>query len=270
MPQEPFINFWVAQNRQFPKTLVSIILMSSAMRGMIFVLVMGKAAYNWSSGLDPLFKLSKTEMLDKKTKKSIEAKMKNLVAAVSEVEKYSGLKYPPYYVEPVLTVTESTDNMGGLGVLYARTIPIDVNGRIEILVEVTAPLLLYATKVTLRLVLAHEFLHYVELVRNFTKLDVVSQITASSMYEERFTDSSRAVDPSRIYSNKKLVSDLRKRTSAGLDDEKLNEKCKTKWIERGLPMAKIPLGSNQVRVSIESIVRSTFDPKVKSLVASLT
>ena len=136
---------------------------------MIFVLVMRKTAYNWSSFLDPLFKLSKTEMLDKKTKKSIEAKMKNLIAAVSEVEQFSGLKYPSYYVEPVLTVTESTDNMGGLGVLYARTIPVEVNGRVEILVEVTAPLLLYSTKVTLRLVLAHEFLHYVELVRNFTK-----------------------------------------------------------------------------------------------------
>ena len=159
--------------------------------------------------------------------------------------------------------------MGGLGVLYARTVPVDVNGRVEILVEVTAPLLLYSTKVTLRLVLAHEFLHYVELVRNFTKLDVVSQITSTSMYEERYSDYSRAIDPSKVFSNKKLVSDLKKRTSAGLDDEKLNEKCKTRWIEKGLPIAKIPLGSNQVRVSMESIVRSTFDPKVKSLVAGL-
>ena len=220
--------------------------------------------------MDPLFKLARTERLDKKTKKSVEAKMKNLLACVSEVEKFSGLKYPPYYVEPVLTVTESNDNAGGLGVLYARTVPIEANGRVEIVVEVTAPLLLYATKVTLRLVLAHEFLHYVELVRNFTKMDVVSQISSSSIFEERYTDSSRAVEPGKVFTNKKLVSDLKRRTSAGLDDEKLNEKCKTKWIEKGHPVAKIALAGNQVRVSMESVVRSNFDPKVKNLVANLT
>ena len=170
--------------------------------------------------MDPLFKLAKSDRLDRKTKKSVEAKMKNLAACISEVEKLSGLKYPPYYVEPVLTVTVSTDNMGGLGVLYARTIPIEANGRVEILVEITAPLLLYATKVTLRLVLAHEFLHYVELVRNFTRMDALSQISSSSIYEERYTDSSRALEPGKVFANKKLVSDLKKRTSAGLDDEK--------------------------------------------------
>ena len=41
-------------------------------------------------------------VLDEKTKKSIEAKTKNLVAAVSEVEKFSGLKYPAYLLTPFL------------------------------------------------------------------------------------------------------------------------------------------------------------------------
>jgi hypothetical protein len=219
--------------------------------------------------LDPLFKLSKSDVLKNSVKRSIVAKMKSLVAVVSEVEKFSGITYPPYYVEPVLTVAQSSDNMGGLGVLYARTIPIEVSGRTEILVEVTAPLLLYSTKATLRLVMSHEFLHYIELVHKFTKLDLVSQITSNSIYEETYSDYSRAIDPAKVFSNRKLVSDLRKRTSAGLDDPKLNEKCRTRWIEKGLPIVKIPLGSNQVRVSVESLVRTNFDPKVKSLVASL-
>jgi hypothetical protein len=230
---------------------------------------MEKAACNWLFVVDPLFKLSTTDRLDRKTKKSIEGKMKNLITCISEVEKFSGLKYPSYYVDPVLTVTQSIDNIGGLGVLYARTIPVEVNGRVEIVVEVTAPLLLYSTKVTLRLVLAHEFLHYLELVRNFTKLDIVSNVTASSVYEEKYSDYSRAMEPSKVFSNKKLVAGLKKRTSAGLDDEKLNEKCKLRWIEKGLPIAKISLGENQVRVSMEAILRSTFDPKAKNLVANI-
>lgn len=220
--------------------------------------------------MDPLFKISKTDKLGNKTKKSVETKMKNLLSCISDVEKFSGMKYPPYYIEPVLTVTQANDNVGGLGVLYARTIPVEVNGQVEIVVEVTAPLLLYSTKATLRLVLAHEFLHYLELVRNFTKLDIVSQITSSSIYEERYSDYSRAVDPSKVFSNKKLATDLKKQTSAGLDDEKLNEKCRIKWIEKGFPIARIPIGENQVRVSMEAVMRSKFDPKVKNLVATLS
>jgi hypothetical protein len=217
--------------------------------------------------VDPLFKIATSDRLDAKTKRSVGTKLKKLIAGVREVENLSGLRYPPYYVEPVLTVTESGDNVGGLGVLYARTIPVDVSGRVEIVIEITAPLLLFATKTTLRIVLAHEFLHYLELIRNFTNMDMTSQITSSSIYEERYTDSSRAIDPGRVFSSKKLVSDLRKRASAGLDDEKLNEKSKVKWIEKGLPIAKISLGQNQVRVSVESILRSSFDPKAKELVS---
>ena len=226
--------------------------------------------HNWFETVDPLFKLNVSPGIDKKTKRSITSKLKNLLAAVEEVEHLSGMKYPKYYVDPSLTVAESGDNMGGLGVLYSRTIPIEVGGRVEILVEISAPLILYATKVTLRLVLAHEFLHYVELVRNFTKMDLLSQITSSSMYEERHTDYSRAIDPSKIFSNRRLVSELRKRTSAGLDDEKLNEKCRTKWIEKGLPIARISLARNQIRVSVDSILRSTFDPGVKRLITELS
>ena len=195
--------------------------------------------------------------------------MKNIYSEIALVEKLSGLKYPKYYIQPVLTVAESTDNMGGIGVLYARTIPVELNERVEIIVELTAPLVLFATRTTLRLVLAHEFLHYVELVRSFSKLDIVSQTVSSSLYEERFSDSSRAVDPSKIFSNKKLISDLKKKTSSGLSDEKLNEKCRTRWLEKGLPVIKIPLSENQLRVSVESVIRSNFDPKVKDIINNL-
>ena len=145
-------------------------------------------AAEWWYVLDPLFRLEATDKLDKKTKRSVASKLKNLVSAVSEIEKFSGLKYPQFLIEPLLRVVESNDNVGALGVLYARTIPVDMEGKVQILIEVTDPLVLYSTKVTLRLVLAHEFLHYLELVRKFTRMDVVSQITSSSLYEERHRD----------------------------------------------------------------------------------
>ena len=97
--------------------------------------------------------------LDKKVKKSVLGKFKNVTTEIQTVERLSGLKYPQYYIEPVLTIAESTDNLGGIGVLYARTIPVQVNDHVEIVVELTVPLVMFATKSTLRIVLAHEFLH---------------------------------------------------------------------------------------------------------------
>jgi hypothetical protein len=157
----------------------------------------------------------------------------------------------------------------GLGVLYARTIPVQVQGKVQIIVELSAPLVLYATKVTLRAVVAHELLHYVELVRNFSTMNVASQITASSIFEERFTDSSRAIDPSLVFKDKRFAKSLAKKISAGLDDPKLNEKCRLKWIEKSMPIARIAMGANQVNIPAESIITTEFDPKVRQILSAI-
>ena len=219
--------------------------------------------------MDALFRVESTNLLDKKLKNSIAAKMKNVIDGVKVVETASGINYPPYFVEPVLTVVESQDNLGGIGVLYARTVPVDANGIVSIVVELSAPLILFGTKTFLKMILAHELLHYVELVKNFTRMDIASQITSSSIFEEQYQDASRAVDPAKVYREKKLVSMLKKREVEGFADEKLNEKCKVKWIEKGLPVHRIPIGQNQASVSVESIVRTTFDSKVKELVSKI-
>ncbi|MHB8567044.1 MAG: hypothetical protein ACYC7D_02500 [Nitrososphaerales archaeon] len=208
-------------------------------------------------------------MLLPKLKKSIASKMKNVIEGVEATEKSSGLQYPPYYVEPILTLVESRDNVYGLGVLYARTRPVESNGTVRIVVELSAPLLLYGSKSLLKVILAHEMLHYVELVRRFVKMDLVTQITSASIFEEGFEDASRAIDPSKVYKDKKLIALLRKKEKTGFTDEKLNEKCRVKWIEKGLPIAKIPAGRNQASISVESIMRTNFDPKVRDLIANI-
>jgi hypothetical protein len=220
--------------------------------------------------VNPLFKVESSDKLVKRLKKSIGSKMKNIESSIQEIEEVTGIGYPEYYIEPVLTVAESGDGTGGIGVMFARTIPVEAQGKIRIVVQLTAPLVLYTTKSTLKLVLAHEFLHYLELVKNFSKMDVVSQITSDSLIEELHTDSERAIDPVKVFSsNKRLVRALQKKTHAGLEDEKLNEKCRQKWIEKGLPVVRIPLAENQVRLSAESIVRSSFDPKAVEFVSKI-
>jgi hypothetical protein len=220
--------------------------------------------------LDAMFRVEGTNLINSKLKKSLFSKLKNIAEGASVVEKASGFAYPPYYVEPILTVVESYDNTGGLGVLYARTRPVETGGVVIILVELSAPLVLFGTKSFLKLVMAHEMLHYIELVRSFTKMDIASQITSSSIFEESFVDTARTIDPAKIYSDKKLAALLKKRERTGFTDEKLNEKCRVKWIEKGLPTTRIPVGRNQANVSVESIIRTKFDPRLKDFVARLT
>ena len=221
-------------------------------------------------GLDPLFKVERSELLNKKVKKSIASKLKNIFEAVQKIEDASGVTYPPYYVEPVLMVVPPSGNMvDGLGVLYARTIPVEIEAKVRIVVEFSAPLVLYATKTSLKLVAAHELMHYLELIRNFSTMNVTSQITSSSTFEESYVDSSRAIDPVLVFKDKRFAKTLAKRTSIGYNDPKLDEKCKTKWIEKGMPLAKISIGSNQVSIGVESIMRSEFDPKAQELVRKL-
>jgi hypothetical protein len=220
--------------------------------------------------LDPLYKVENSEVLRKTTKKSIGLKIKNLSEAIAAVEQEAGIKYPAYFVEPFLTVVPSTGNaIEGLGLLYARTIPVLVQNKVQIVVEFAAPLVLYATKRTLRLVVAHELLHYIELVKNFTTMDIASQITSSSVFEERFADSSRAFSPSLVFKNKRFAKALTEKTSAGLEDPKLNEKCRVKWIEKSMPTRRISMGANQVNIPVESIIKTDFDPKVREIISMI-
>ncbi|MDA4131262.1 MAG: hypothetical protein OK457_10870 [Thaumarchaeota archaeon] len=219
--------------------------------------------------LNPLIKIESTELIPNKLKKKISAKMKNVISGISDVESSSGLRFPHYYVEPVLTVTVSQNNIDGMGVLYARTIPVEKLGKVEIVIQLTAPLLLFATKTTMRLILAHEFLHYLELIRMFTKGYITSQIVSDSIYEELFTDTARTLEPQKVFKTKKLVRDLHKKLSSGLCDDKLNEKCRVNWIEKGFPLARIPMSRNQIHVSMGAVLNSTFDPLVVSFLRGL-
>jgi hypothetical protein len=176
------------------------------------------------------------------------------------------LRYPPYYVEPVLTVVSGQDNVGGLGVLYARTVPIETEGKIVIIVQISAPFVLFATASIVKLVLAHEFLHYLDLIGKLSSMAVTSELTSSYVFEERFVDSERISDAYAIFgSNKRFARQLSTKMASGLEDNKMNDKCRKSWVEKGLPMVRLPLGLNQVTLNVEAVVNSQFDPKAREV-----
>jgi hypothetical protein len=191
--------------------------------------------------------------------KKVKAKSKNIVAAVARVERASGLAYPPYYVEPSLPLATTSVEFGSVGALYARVIPAKFEGRLTIIVQFTAPLLIFGLKGTVEAVAAHEFTHYVDLVRRFSRMQVTSDERVSTLFESEYADEERVVDPALV----------EKKFRGGLSDDKLNEKVAKSWIEKGLPTKRVAPEENVASVGVDVIANTVFDPMVLAKIREL-
>jgi hypothetical protein len=202
--------------------------------------------------------------------KKVRDRSRFLSAAVARVEKASGLAYPPYYIEPSMPLATSSVEFGSVGALYARVIPAKFEGRLSIIVQFTAPLIVYGLKGTVEAVVAHEFTHYVDLVRRFSRMQLTSDERVSTLFESGYADEERVVDPAQIFTgDKKLAALVKKKFRGGLSDEKLNEKVAKSWVEKGLPTKRVAPEENVVNVGVDLIAKTRFDPKVIAKIREL-
>lgn len=209
-----------------------------------------------------------------KLKPALAAKVKArgayLLGAVSRVEKATGLRYPPYYVEPTLPVAVTSVEYGSVGAFFARVIPTAFEGRISIIVQFTAPLLLFGAKGTLEAVAAHEFTHYVDLVRRLSRTDLVSEERVSTLFEAGYADEERVVSPSKVFAKDKPLARLvEKRFTPNLTDPKLDEKVSKGWIAKGLPTRRVATEENNVRLDMAMVARTRFDPSLLERIAAM-
>lgn len=219
--------------------------------------------------MEPLFRLNQPDVqarLPKSVFKKISSRVKYLDEGIRRVEKAAKLRYPPYYVEPFLPIMSSELEPSQIGVVYARTLPLEVEEALEIVVQVTAALIAYGSKATLHAVLAHEFLHYASLVKQFSSREVLSSELTSSMFEAVHVDTSGFSRLERIYKDRSLRGLLKRKFSNGLVDEKLHENVLKHWLAKGLPTIRLTPDSNVIRLSIHSILNLRFD---QSLLARL-
>ena len=101
------------------------------------------------------------QKLDTKLYYQIMIRRNIIEEAIERVEKITSLDYPDYYIEPSLLISSSEIEYGQYSILYARTIPICTKqNQIKIMIQLSAPLVLYGLKGTIHAVVAHEFLHY--------------------------------------------------------------------------------------------------------------
>jgi hypothetical protein len=109
-------------------------------------------------------------------------------------------------------------------------------------------------------VAAHEFTHYVDLVRRLRQSNVLSDERSTTLFEAAYSDSGRTVSPSLIFSEKSLVALVKRKFKDGLSDPSLNKKVEEKWVAKDLPVRSVSIDDNVVRLAMEKVASAKFDP----------
>ncbi len=213
------------------------------------------------SNMDPLEKLSeslKKGIIPQSTFDLIQKRFQLVLDGILRIEKASSIKYPIMYVDPSIIVTGNTNSFD-VGLLYARTIPLIVNNSIHVVIQVSAPLVAYGLKGTIHAILAHEFLHYLELVTRLSKSELLSDEISSNLFENVYSDNTRLLEPRSVFNDNMLISHITKRFPSGFRDHKLEDKVIKFWIEQKLPISKITLDTNTIKLDASQMLNVKFD-----------
>jgi len=186
--------------------------------------------------------------------------------AIKRVEKNTSLEYPDYFIEPSLFLSSSDIEYDQYTVMYARTVPICTKqNQIRIMVQLSLPLVLYGLRGTIHAVVAHEFLHYLDLIKKFITLDISSDSIPQTVFEAGFIDTEKTVDYRLVFrKDRSLRRMLDLKFDRGLVDPKLDNKTKIFWIERKLPTTRIMIGSNYTKVPFHAIVNTPIENHLRT------
>lgn len=215
--------------------------------------------------MDPLQKVHeahKNGLLSDKIHSLIIERFPVVVSGINRIEKASGMNFPLAYVEPSVVITNSSSF--NYGILFARTIPVISGEHLEVVIQITAPLVAYGLKGTIHAILAHEFLHYLELIRKVSKMDLVSDEISGNLFEGIYSDTQRLFDPRAVFDDKTLLLHITKKFPEGFKDYKLEDKVVKFWIEKKLPAINITLDTNVVKLPAIVIANTKIDPKLVS------
>jgi len=191
------------------------------------------------------------------------------VAGINRIEKASGIQYPVAYVEPSLVLSSSNSNSYEYGILFARTIPVMFEEKFQVVIQITAPLIAYGLKGTIHAILAHEFLHFLELVRKISKMELISDEISGNLFENVYSDETRLFEPKAVFKDRVLLDHITKKFPSGFRDYKLEDKTIKFWADRDLPKSNVSLDSNNVKLSVESLSKIKLDSKFISKIVQL-
>lgn len=222
--------------------------------------------------MDPLFKVKeafKAGVLPEKVYSLIEERFPITVEGINRVEKASGINYPIAYVDPSIIVTSNDPNSFQYGILFARTIPLVLEDKLQVVIQISAPLVAYGLKGTIHAILAHEFLHFLELIRKVSKMEMLSDEISSNLFENVYADETRLFEPKAVFKDRTLLLHITKKFPSGFRDYKLEDKVIKNWIEKKLPTSNITLDSNIMKISANSLAKIKINPQFVKLIENL-
>ena len=188
---------------------------------------------------------------------------------INRIEKASGIQYPIAYVEPSLVISAPNPNSYEYGILFARTLPVMFDDKFQVVIQISAPLIAYGLKGTIHAILAHEFLHFLELIRKISKMDLLSDEISGNLFENVYSDETRLFEPRVVFKDRTLLNHITKRFPAGFRDYKLEDKVMKFWADKNLPKTNISLDTNTVKLSIESLSKIKISPAFISKIDQL-
>jgi hypothetical protein len=223
--------------------------------------------------LDPLRMLEDARCsarIPEKIYQRIEERFHIVMDGINRIEHASGLKYPYYYVLPELVLVSSSVEYDQVGIFFARTIPtIGFNNRLKVVIQITAPLVAYGLLGTVHAVLAHEFLHYLELVRRVIKMNLVSDEVSTTLFEEKYSDDDRLMNAQVVFSSDPtLIRHISNKFNDGFRDPRLEKIAVKEWIDKGLPVTNVRIDCNIIKIPFESMVSLEVDDVVKEKIAA--
>jgi len=183
-----------------------------------------------------------------------------VLSGIDRIEKASGIQYPVAYVEPSLVISSPNPNSYEYGILFARTIPIMFEDKFQVVIQISAPLIAYGLKGTIHAILAHEFLHFLDLMRKISKMELISDEISGNLFENAYSDETRLFEPRVVFKDRVLLNHITKKFPAGFRDYKLEDKVMKFWAEKDLPKSNVSLDTNTVKLSAESLSKIKLDP----------
>ena len=208
--------------------------------------------------LQRVYKAFISNLIPKNVFELINNRFSLVLEGIARIEKASGIKFPISYVEPSIIVSSGTNSFD-YGILFARTIPIFSNNSGNVIIQISAPLVAFGLKGTIHAILAHEFLHYLELMSRISKMNIISDEISGNLFENIYSDYTRLFEPQSVFDDKTLLQHITKRFPSGFRDYKLENKVIELWIEKNLPTSKITLDSNNVKLTASSISKLKMD-----------
>jgi len=224
--------------------------------------------------IEPMFKVKQAydyNLIDDHIYNSI-IKRKHLIEeGINKIQKLTEIDYPQYFIDPSLLIAKSQLEYGQFSIIYARTIPISNNdNKIEILIQLFTPLLIYGLKGTIYSVIAHEYLHYLNLLNKIINLEITSDTTNNTLFENVYNDNEKLFDYRKVFKKDRYLTKLiSKKFENGFDDEKLNKKSIKFWIEKKLPIETLSIESNYTKLSFLSMANTEIEEDTKKKLSKL-